>query len=59
VRLSYKYPPATRALLGAILEQIEQNGPLMNLFKTLNPITKYKLSGANKIFNATEKWNIV
>jgi hypothetical protein len=59
VRLSYKYPPATRALLGAILDQIEQNGPLINLFKTLNPITKYKLSGANKILNAAEKWYIV
>ncbi|MHA8050198.1 DUF6088 family protein [Aquirufa sp. ROCK-SH2] len=59
VRLSYKYPPATRALLGAILEQIGQNEPLQNLFKTLNSITKYKLSGANKILNATEKWNIV
>jgi len=59
VRLSQKYPPATRALLGAIFEEIGNNSFSDLLQKSLNPITKYKLSGANKALSTTEKWNIV
>lgn len=59
VRLSQKYPPATRALLGAIFEEIGENSFSDLLQKSLNPITKYKLSGANKALSTTEKWNIV
>ena len=59
VRLSQKYPPATRAFLGAIFEEIGDNSFSDLLRKSLNPITKYKLSGANKALSTTEKWNIV
>lgn len=59
VRLSLKYPPATRALLGALLEQLQQGKATESLFKSLNPITRYKLSGAAKAISAAEKWNIV
>lgn len=57
-RLAIKYPPATRALLGALLDQLEQTHLSITLFKTLNPITKYKLSGATKALSTTSKWNI-
>jgi hypothetical protein len=59
VRLALKYPPATRALLGALLEQIQQGKAAEPLFKSLNPITKYKLTGAAKALSTTEKWNII
>jgi hypothetical protein len=59
VRLALKYPPATRALLGAVLEELQETKILMPLMKSLNPITKYKLSGAEKALATTEKWNIV
>jgi hypothetical protein len=59
VRLALKYPPATRALLGALLEQLQQGRIAEPLFKSLNPITKYKLTGAAKAISNTEKWNIV
>ena len=59
VRLALKYPPATRALLGALLDELQQGSFTDQLFKTLNPITKYKLTGVAKVLNATEKWNIV
>ncbi len=58
VRLALKYPPATRALLGALLEQLQQRDLTISLLKSLNPITKYKLPGADKVLFATEKWNI-
>lgn len=59
VRLAQKYPPATRALLGALLEQIGDSVITETLRKSLNPITKYKLRGADKVLSTTEKWNIV
>jgi hypothetical protein len=58
VRLALKYPPATRAFLGALLEEIGNISLTASLRKSLNPITVYKLSGANKILPSAEKWNI-
>ena len=58
VRLSLKYPPFTRALLGALLEEIGNKKLTLSLKKSLNPITVYKLSGVNKILSAAGKWNI-
>jgi len=59
IRLALKYPPATRALLGAMLEQIDPGISTRLLFESLNPITKYSFSGASKVLSTTEKWNIV
>ncbi len=58
VRLAQKYPPATRALLGALLEQSGNGSSAESLKRTLNPITVYKLSGANKVLTSAENWNI-
>jgi len=59
VRLAQKYPPATRALLGAILEELQQGTVVEPLNRSLNPITKYKLTGAAEVLSTTENWNIV
>jgi len=59
VRLALKYPPATRALLGAILEQLQQTNITQPLLKSLNPITKYKLKGVSNVLNTPKKWNII
>ena len=59
VRLSQKYPPATRALLGALLEELGILEFQESLQKSLNPITKYKLSGISKTLKTAEKWNLV
>ena len=58
VRLALKYPPATRALLGACLEQLKKGKSSDPLLKSLNPITKYKLTNAAKVISTTAKWNI-
>lgn len=58
VRLAFKYPPATRALLGALLDEFNESTLAESLYKTLNPITKYKLS-VDKVLTKTEKWNII
>lgn len=59
VRLAQKYSPAMRALLGAILDELNEFVLSESLLKTLNPITKFKLSGSNKALGFTEKWNIL
>ncbi len=58
VRLALNYPPATRALLGALLDQLQQSKVTEPLFRSLNPITTYKLAGAAKAMSTAEKWNI-
>ena len=59
VRLALKYPPSTRALLGAILDFLTNSVFTDKLLKSLNPITKYKLTGISKVIPSTEKWNIL
>ena len=58
VALAMKYPPATRALLGAILDELNETAISEPLIKTLNPITKFKLPGSEEALRTTEKWNI-
>ena len=58
IRLSMKYPPATRALLGALLEDLKSNVNLNELLNTLNPITLYKLSLSPSILSTSLNWNI-
>lgn len=57
MKLSLKYPPSTRAILGAILDTSKNRIDTENLRKTLNPITSYKL-GIVKEWPIAEKWNI-
>ncbi|MDA3865485.1 MAG: DUF6088 family protein [Salinivirgaceae bacterium] len=58
IRLAKKYPPATRALLGAMLERVLDKKAVEPLVNSLNPITKYKIGvSINCLPNAT-KWNI-
>ena len=59
MRLAQKYPPATRALIGAILDELGKQPLTNSLMKSLNPISKYNLKGADKVLSLTEKWNIV
>jgi hypothetical protein len=59
VRLASKYPPATKALLGALLDELQLSSLTEPLYKTLNPITKYKLTGVTGVLGTSEKWNIL
>lgn len=58
IRLSMKYPPVTRALLGAILEDLQTSATLIDLKKSLNPITVYKLSLKENTLPTIKNWNI-
>ena len=57
-KLALKYPPSTRALLGALLEQINADQNLETLKKSLNPITTYTFSISETIVPTAKNWNI-
>jgi len=57
VRLAQKYPPSTRALLGAILEEIDQTSLTAHLKESLNPMTQYEVRGVKKVLPTAENWN--
>jgi hypothetical protein len=59
VRLAQKYPPVTRALLGALLDEAEVSQFKKILLKNLNPITNYKLSGVQTVLKNAENWNLI
>jgi len=58
VRLSLKYLPSTRALLGAILETCNINTYSQKLLSTLNSISTYNFENANKVLSDASKWYI-
>lgn len=58
MKLALKYPPATRALLGALIEMSKGNKKAEVLRKSLNPITTYKLSVSKTILPNAKNWNI-
>jgi hypothetical protein len=59
VGLAEKYPRSTRALLGALFEEIGAEKLTVPLKNYLNPVTKYKLPGAVKALKYAKKWDIV
>ena len=58
VRMANKYPPATRALLGTLLDDLKKGKLADPLLKTLNPITTYNLPGLTRALPTAEKWKI-
>lgn len=60
IKLSFKYGPGTRALLGALLSTIQINNESMlnELFESLNPITTYKIPVSEEILPTAKNWYI-
>ena len=58
VRYSLKYPPRTRSLLGALLEEIGIKDELKDLKDSLNPLSEYSFRIKKEILKATENWKI-
>jgi hypothetical protein len=57
--LALRYPPATRALVGAMLEKYFQDmQSAANLFETLNPLSAYKLGIGDALLPNKTKWGI-
>ena len=59
IKYALLYPPRVRALLGAILENMEGNIETEMLKKELNPLTKYKIGLKEKDLPTIRNWSIV
>ncbi|MEM0997996.1 MAG: DUF6088 family protein [Bacteroidota bacterium] len=59
VDLAEKYPPSTRALLGALLEATGNWDYRQRLKSRLNPITQYRYPEAEIELPTAKEWNIV
>lgn len=58
LQAAMKYNPATRALTGAIFELTCPLFSTDKLFKSLNPLSQYKIGISNKILPNKTKWKI-
>ncbi|MEZ4901770.1 MAG: DUF6088 family protein [Spirosomataceae bacterium] len=52
------YPPRVRALLGAVLEEIQSELDLTPLKESLNPFTKFNLGFNSSLLKTDSNWNI-
>lgn len=57
IKLSMKYPPSSRALLGALIDATSKEISTEPLVKSLNPISTYSFDKLDETLN-TKKWNI-
>jgi len=58
VRLAMKYPPSTRALLGAMLCDLGKDDITEKLKKSLNPLTSYTIPGVAEALSSAPEWSI-
>lgn len=58
VQVAITYNPGTRALLGALLEQLEQRKLALLLRQTLNPLTSYRLGLSATALPTRDQWRI-
>lgn len=57
-RLALQYNPATRALVGAMLQQLFPEFDLVHLRQSLNPLTRYKRPFAARCLVNARHWHI-
>jgi len=58
IKYALKYPPRTRALLGALLSNINKKRDAVILQESLNPLTTYRLGIKKEILKTAPEWNI-
>jgi hypothetical protein len=58
IKYALSYPPRVRALLGSILDNINDKNDLSILKKELNPLTTYKIGLTEKDLPTIKSWNI-
>jgi len=58
-KYALKYNPGTRALTGALLDQVSEADTTHQLFESLNPVSVFKFNILNEILSYKFKWRIV
>jgi hypothetical protein len=58
VMYALKYPPRVRAFVGSVLENIDETLDLINLKKSINPLSKYKVGITSRLLTNANNWNL-
>jgi predicted transcriptional regulator of viral defense system len=58
IKYALLYPPRVRALLGAIIDNLDNNIETEELKNSLNPLSKYKIGLKDKDLPTIKNWNI-
>jgi len=58
IKYALVYPPRTRALLGALLENMQKYESIQTLKESLNPFSEYKTVISKQLPNS-KNWNLV
>jgi hypothetical protein len=58
IEIALKYPPRVRSLTGAILNMISPKEPIIQLKKSINPLTVFEYGLDKKVLPNMEYWNI-
>ena len=58
IKYVLSYPPRVRGFLGAFLEEIDTSIDLMQLKKSLNPLSEYNYGINKKLLSTAPNWNI-
>jgi len=59
IKYALLYPPRVRALLGALLEQLDTTIDIKRLKNSLNPLTTYKYYLSDTTLRTHQHWNII
>ncbi len=59
IKYALKYNSGTRALTGAIVDQISEANITKVLLDSLNPVSEYKFNIASEVLNNKTKWRIL
>jgi hypothetical protein len=57
-KLALKYNPGTRALAGAIIDQVSDSGITENLLTSLNPVSVFQFNIKDEVLSNKLKWRI-
>jgi hypothetical protein len=58
-RLALKYPPSLRVILGVMFSELGEWALAEKLRVTLNPLTVYRLAGADKVLSMAADWGVI
>lgn len=58
IKIALKYPPRVRALTGALLTEIKSKQSLLELKRSINPLSTFQFGIAQKQLSTAQEWNI-
>jgi hypothetical protein len=58
IQFALKYPPRTRALIGSVLELMDNNFELTQLKNSLNPLSEFEYNINESVLPNAREWRL-